>query len=297
MFRKEKQKGITLISLVITIIILLILAAVAISIAVDSNGLFAKAGDAANKWNTSVASEGTTINNLLEIMDEVSKTVKPMVTRWNVAAGDKVVIGLYAAEYDGGNELSNTTEVTIDWGDGTIEHYTSSNLQYNELENGYITHTYETANANAKVTITGKCNKISMHGEPGLVAIEEWGETETVEYSFWNCENLATIASPETNTFSNVTSFLLTFCGCKSLRSIPADLFANCPNVECFVNTFNGCISLTGNAIPLWERVKDGEENDYHGTPEGEGCYYDCTGLTGYNSIPEYWRKEPAMPS
>ena len=48
MSRKEKQKGITLISLVITVIILLILAAVAINLAVDSNGLFRKAEDATN---------------------------------------------------------------------------------------------------------------------------------------------------------------------------------------------------------------------------------------------------------
>lgn len=58
MLEKERRKGIagiTLISLVITIIVLLILSTATIMLAVDSNGLFSRAGTAANKWNTSVA--------------------------------------------------------------------------------------------------------------------------------------------------------------------------------------------------------------------------------------------------
>ena len=49
MLKNNKQKGITLISLVITVIILLILAGVAINIAVDSNGLIAKTREAKDK--------------------------------------------------------------------------------------------------------------------------------------------------------------------------------------------------------------------------------------------------------
>lgn len=70
---KIRRKGITLISLVITVIVLLILATVAISIAVDSNGLFKKTGDAANSWNSSVAEEGTAINGLINQLDELTR--------------------------------------------------------------------------------------------------------------------------------------------------------------------------------------------------------------------------------
>ena len=70
---KIRRKGITLISLVITVIVLLILATVAISIAVDSNGLFKKTGDAANSWNSSVADEGTAINGLINQLDELTR--------------------------------------------------------------------------------------------------------------------------------------------------------------------------------------------------------------------------------
>ena len=73
MKKTKEQKGITLISLVITIIILLILALVAINLAVDSNGLFKKTGDAANSWNSSVAEEGTAMNGLMNQLDEITR--------------------------------------------------------------------------------------------------------------------------------------------------------------------------------------------------------------------------------
>ena len=72
MLKNNKQKGITLISLVITVIILLILATVAINLAVDSNGLFGKAGQASNKWNESVASEESALNGLIGTLDEMT---------------------------------------------------------------------------------------------------------------------------------------------------------------------------------------------------------------------------------
>ena len=72
MLKNNKQKGITLISLVITVIILLILATVAINLAVDSNGLFGKAGQASNKWNESVATEESALNGLIGTLDEMT---------------------------------------------------------------------------------------------------------------------------------------------------------------------------------------------------------------------------------
>ena len=74
MKKTKEQKGITLISLVITIILLLILATVAINLAVDSDGLFRKAGTAANSWNASVDAEGTKLENLMLMANSVGGT-------------------------------------------------------------------------------------------------------------------------------------------------------------------------------------------------------------------------------
>ena len=67
--RKEKNRGITLIALVITVIILLILAGTAITLGIDGGNLFGKTNEAATKWNAAVANEEKSIGDLLEIMD------------------------------------------------------------------------------------------------------------------------------------------------------------------------------------------------------------------------------------
>ena len=61
----KRNKGITLVAVVITVIILLILAAVAISMIGGDNGLFGKAKSAAEKYNEAAKNEADLINSLL----------------------------------------------------------------------------------------------------------------------------------------------------------------------------------------------------------------------------------------
>ena len=68
--REIKNKGITLISLVITIVVLLILAGVAISISVDEGGLFSKSGKAKNDWNANVIKEEEAMLKVDALMQE-----------------------------------------------------------------------------------------------------------------------------------------------------------------------------------------------------------------------------------
>jgi len=60
MFKKER--GITLIALIVTIIVLLILAGVTISLAVNNNGIFNKAKTAGNTYQKAQYNEETGIN-------------------------------------------------------------------------------------------------------------------------------------------------------------------------------------------------------------------------------------------
>ena len=75
-FDLKSTQGITLVSLVITIIILLILVGVAINLAVDSDGLFSKAGKAANDWNTAVGKEQIQLINLIDVAISQNKYMK-----------------------------------------------------------------------------------------------------------------------------------------------------------------------------------------------------------------------------
>ena len=66
----KKEKGITLVALVVTIIVLLILAGVTISLTVGNNGLFTRAGDAANTWKKLDTNEQMEIESFANTYDE-----------------------------------------------------------------------------------------------------------------------------------------------------------------------------------------------------------------------------------
>lgn len=64
MLKNERQKGITLISLVITIIILIILAGVGINLSLGENGIFRRAKEARDKYLASAEDEQRALNEL-----------------------------------------------------------------------------------------------------------------------------------------------------------------------------------------------------------------------------------------
>ena len=64
MMKNDKEKGITLVALVVTIIVLLILAGVSISMIVGENGLLAKAKEAADKHNKATKDEDEMLNQI-----------------------------------------------------------------------------------------------------------------------------------------------------------------------------------------------------------------------------------------
>lgn len=70
MFKKER--GITLVALVVTIIVLLILAGVTITLTVNQQGLFQRAKNASNTYRNAAANEQLSLN---EAESEVSNTL------------------------------------------------------------------------------------------------------------------------------------------------------------------------------------------------------------------------------
>ena len=68
MFKREK--GITLIALVVTIIILLILAGVTLSLALTQNGIFDQARKAADSYDSEQHKDANTINEIANIFQQ-----------------------------------------------------------------------------------------------------------------------------------------------------------------------------------------------------------------------------------
>ena len=93
----------------------------------------------------------------------------------------------------------------------------------------------------------------------------------------------------------NANDFKRTFSDCINLKDIPDKLFDNCDNVDTFKGLFSNCTGLEGMAPKLWERVENGEENDYIGEPNGDGCFYGCEKLQNYAEIPDYWKQRPTI--
>ena len=123
-----KQKGITLIALIITVIILLILAGTAISIAVNGGDLFGKAQEAREAWNESVADEENNIKSILSYVDLYSGATVPQT----LSVGD-TVSWTPSGSYEWNKEytVDDMTEtlanfITDFWGSSALEFYSGT---------------------------------------------------------------------------------------------------------------------------------------------------------------------------
>ena len=115
-------------------------------------------------------------------------------------------------------------------------------------------------------------------------------------YCFDGCSGLTSIPENLFANCPNVTGFNQCFYHCSGLTgSIPYNLFANCPNVTGFSFCFDGCRRLTGtcpvdnDGTPIYNRSGEGKEG-YAIVTDYSYCFYNCTGLTDYNSIPSDWK-------
>ena len=148
---------------------------------------------------------------------------------------------------------------------------------------------------NPAVTHFSRC----FYGCTGLTSIPDalFANNPAVTHfsrCFYGCTGLTSIPS---NLFANntkVAHFEYCFYDCTGLTSIPDALFANNPAVTDFGSCFNGCTGLTSSTpidndgTPLYNR-SEGKEGysvvNYH-----TKCFYRCTLMSDYSSIPDSWK-------
>lgn len=113
---------------------------------------------------------------------------------------------------------------------------------------------------------------------------------------FQNCTNLKSVPAGLLDSFTGATGFATLFSGCTGLVTVPVSLFDQCKNVNSFANAFNGCIALTGESpytlvnevkVHLYERSTD---NGFKAPSTKTKCFFNCTGLSDYESIPAAWK-------
>ena len=126
-------------------------------------------------------------------------------------------------------------------------------------------------------------------------------EVTSFHGAFYGCENLKAIPEGLFDNCTEVTHFTYVFKYCWGLSVIPAGLFDNNREVLYFNETFEGCTALTGES-PYTVIQVDGVDTKVHlyeranypdmftAPSSSNDCFYNCTGLTDYSSIPTDWK-------
>ena len=216
---------------------------------------------------------------------------------------------------------------TIDWGDGTTETYTETT---DWPEHTYITANEYTVTTKGNIPVLctdyygygikttyiidilhiGKdCNIIDVNNAfdgQRITILKNGifdGLSNITHFSgvFFGCTSLQSIPEGLFDKCTKVKDFSYAFSQCTNLKEIPVGLFDNCTEVTSFEGTFYECPNLTCKSpytviqvdgvdtkVHLYERSNYPE---YFTTPTSYSeCFYNCTGLTDYGSIPSSWK-------
>ena len=183
--------------------------------------------------------------------------------------------------------LTGTYTLTVDWGDGNSDPYSSGTAK------DAVKHTYTDAGT-YQITVTSSeaddtqeqmprwsvdlvypfpsvCNYLVSMDTPML----NMGST-TLESCFYNCGNLTFISAGLFDKNTAVTDFKDCFYYCEKLTSIPEGLFDNNTEATDFGSCFSRCRNLT--SIPAGLFDYNTEATSFY------GCFNYCGNLT---SIPE----------
>ena len=193
-----KEKGITLVALVVTIIIILILAGITINMIVGENGIIRSAQEAKNTWENAIADDQEELNSLIAELDE------ELTDRSR---------DIYVFLYDDGTlTFSNTSEPVE--GKNVLKAY--GDIKGQE-------YTYEVGEDGSSITVNtpwaadvGTITKVKI--------LDEIKPTSTACW-FANCNQLTEITGIENFNTSNVTDMKYMFAYCSSLTNLDLKSF------------------------------------------------------------------------
>ncbi len=165
--------------------------------------------------------------------------------------------------------IYGTVDCTVDWGDGTVERYTSTRPS----------HTYA-AKGDYDVIIDGTVTAlyssgISSSSSPlAISAVKQWGNTGLTDmnHAFYYCTSLASLPEYTGDAFVDVTDFQYAFCDCPSLKEIPKGIFDNCPKNTAGNHIFYGCSTIT--------TIPEGLFDNWPEVTTFRSAFYECSSLT-----------------
>ena len=249
----RRQKGITLIALIITIVILIILATITINIAFGDNGLIKRAQQSRDLYANESASELDVLNEVDEYLKEKIEKAKgrqessvEKVEDDPVENITKDYTNIYATLYDDGTlGFSNNEEkiVGLEPVEGKTWDITetsfsvewhSENIEENgeESYNNYYIATTPWFEDRDKIKKVIFVNEIVPKSVTGF---------------FMGCTNLTQIENISNLKTDNVTSLAAMFSDCLSLESIDISGFntSNVKNMKCIFDGYSNEMALT----------------------------------------------------
>ena len=261
----KKQKGISLIALVVTIVVLLILAGVTINLLLDENGIIVKSKDARREYSQAKTNEETDLDSASSWIDEITnepEIVEPKnIADWNYTEEDDGTITI--TSYKG----TDTTVIIpnsingkkVKKLSGTIPsgyHIGYFSIWNEKIRNGNEHDNVSSGYCKGQDTIT----KVII--SPGIEEIETSGASDGVfslstalkeiiipdtvvkigPGTFWGCKELKKVNIPKkVDTISNGT-----FACCTNLESITIP--SNVTSIG--ENAFGMCKNLSSIIIP-----------------------------------------------
>ena len=198
----KKQKGITLIALVVTIVVLLILAGVTVSLILDENGIIAKSKDARARWNNAQMNEEKN-------MGEIDKTL------------DEIVY----------NKIDPTEMYAVLYSDGTLVFYQKTENILNERNGATIvkqteniSDTQELSEDELKALLFWIGDQEQADQITSVVIAEEIAPKSTKKL-FRDLKNIENIIGLNKLNTGNVTTMHDMFRNCSNLKSVDLSTF------------------------------------------------------------------------
>ena len=245
----RKQRGITLIALIVTIIILIILATISINIIFGNEGLIKRAEQAKELHEQGASGESEMLNQTDEYLwQKIEKEPKPEVEYTNVYAtlyedgilgfsnNEEKIEGLTPVEGKTWNITDE--EYSCEW--KSDEEIIATTPWFGDRENiEKITFTNEIVPKNVAYLFIGLTNLNTIE------KIENFNVTKTnsLFYTFAYCSNVTSIDLSKFNT-SSITNMMGLFAYCNNLTTIKFGGKFDTSNVTNMANMFRNCSAL-----------------------------------------------------
>ena len=287
---RKKERGITLIALVITIIVLLILAGVTIATLTGDNGILTKAQEASiqtrgaqveeviNLWKSEIEmNENTNSNAIVKGQDELLQELlsdKQVYENEIDRENKTITIGNRVISY---KTKSQPTDIYVAlYNDGTLVFNSKNEFDTSKLAEGWTIENikgkkYELINIDKEPWYDAS-KMPQWYGSSTVIKISFLDKVvpENIEYWFDSLTNLTTIENMNNLDTSNVTDMSGMFDGCSSLTSINLTGL-DTSNVTMMNSMFSGCSGLTN---------IDVTNLDTSNVTDMSSMFYGCSGLT-----------------